>query len=106
MALLKRVKSLVTQKIKKIKSSLIYRLTKKEIEVRNLKKELEETNNKNLVKERKYIDELNIKQYEIRYIELQMARVRKYINSVRFNKDTNEFIREHIIELIKGNILE
>lgn len=106
MALLKRMRKSIKDVIKKINSSLVYRLAKKEIECSKLKKEIDQINYSNLIKERKYIDELNIKKNEIRYIDLQMARVTKYINSNRFFNDNDEEKRLHLIDLIKGNKLE
>lgn len=105
MAILKRVSNLISKTKKRIKNSLVYKNTKQHNELKDMSEEIEKIKNEKIVMERKYIDELSIKQYEIRYITLQMARVTKYINSIRFKSDTNEEIREHLIELIKGNTM-
>lgn len=106
MKLLKRVKRLIERITNDINNSLIYKLSKKEVEIMTLKKEKDAIKQNNLIKERRYIDELNIKKSEIRYVDLQMARVMKYIYSARFKKDNDEEKQSHLIELIKGNAQE
>ena len=106
MELLKRTKKLIKKQIDKIKNSLIYKLSKQTVELKDLQKEVEKIKNDYLIKERKYIDEISIQKSEIRYIDLRMARVRRYINSCRFKNDSNEYIREHLIDLIEGNKYE
>lgn len=106
MVLLKRAKGLIKKTYQRFINSLIYKLSKSELKNEKLQKELRKVNEENLIKERKYIDELNIRKTEIRYIDLQMARVTKYINSFRFQNDSKEEIKEHLIELIKGNTLD
>lgn len=106
MELLKCTKKFVKNRINKIKNSLIYKFSKQTVELKDLQKEVEKIKNDYLIKERKYIDKINIQKWEIRYIDLQMARVRRYVNSCRFKNDSNEYIREHLIDLIEGNKYE
>jgi hypothetical protein len=79
-------------------------LSKAQIKNRRYEKEIEKIKHDNLIQERKYIDKISVQTYEIRYIDLQMARVKKYIQSARFKEDTNETIKEHLIELIEGKV--
>lgn len=106
MALLRRMKNSIKNYQKRITNSLIYKLTKSNIRNNMLAKELESARQNYLIKERKYIDELNIRKLEIRYVDLQMARVTKYINSTRYMSASKEESREHLIDLIKGNKYE
>lgn len=104
--LLKQVKKQIKKIKNKIDSSLIYRLSKSNMKNIKLQKEIDKNNQINLIREQKYIDELNIKKNEIRYIDLQMNRVVKYINSNSYLNNTNEVNKEYLNDLIKGNKLE
>lgn len=106
MKLLKQMKNVFKKKIAKIKGSLIYKVSKQNIEILKLRNQIQNIKSKNIIKERKYIDKINVQMYEIRYIDLQMARIMKYINSLSFEKNTNKEIKEHLIQLIKGNMLD
>ena len=104
--LLKRMKNSIKKNKNKINSSLIYKVSKQSIKINQLNKELKKAKANSLIKERKFIDKISIQKYEIRYIDLQMARITKYINSYMFQNSTNQEIREHLIKLIKGNTLD